>query len=35
VVKHPFVHVSMGVRKQRNVHAVQMFVLKSPQFQTF
>jgi len=35
MVKHPFVHVSMGVRKQRNVHAVQMFVLKSPQFQTF
>lgn len=35
VVKHPFVHVSMGVRKQRNVHAVQMFVRKCPQFQTF
>ena len=35
VVKHPFVHVSMGVRKQRNVHAVQMFVRKNPQFQTF
>lgn len=27
VVKHPFVHVSMGVRKQRNVHAVQLFFL--------